>query len=62
VVTVAPADAAREYTVEAGDTLSHIALKYYGNQFRWDKIYEANKPAMENPNYIYVGQRLLIPS
>ena len=62
VVTVAPADAAREYTVEAGDTLSHIALKYYGNQFRWDKIYEANKPAMKNPNYIYVGQRLLIPS
>ena len=62
VVTHAPLDAAREYTVAAGDTLSHIALKYYGNQFRWDKIYEANKPAMKNPNYIYVGQRLLIPS
>jgi nucleoid-associated protein YgaU len=61
VVTHAPSDAAREYTVEAGDTLSHIALKYYGDQFRWNKIYEANKPTMKNPDYIYVGQKLLIP-
>jgi NitT/TauT family transport system substrate-binding protein len=61
VVTHAPSDAAREYTVEAGDTLSHIALKYYGDQFRWNKIYEANKPTMKNPDFIYVGQKLLIP-
>jgi len=61
VVTHAPLDAAREYTVAAGDTLSHIALKYYGDQFRWNKIYEANKPTMKNPDYIYVGQKLLIP-
>ena len=61
VVTHAPLDAAREYTVAAGDTLSHIALRYYGDQFRWNKIYEANKPTMKNPDYIYVGQKLLIP-
>lgn len=53
---------AREYIVEAGDTLSHIALKYYGNQFRWDKIFEANKMKMRNPDYIFVGQKLIIPS
>ncbi|MGH7796845.1 MAG: ABC transporter substrate-binding protein [Candidatus Binatia bacterium] len=61
VVTLAPAGTAHEYTVEAGDTLSHIALKHYGNP-KWDKIYEANKPKMKNPDYIYVGQKLLIPS
>jgi nucleoid-associated protein YgaU len=48
--------------VATGDTLSHIALKYYGNRFTWEKIYEANKSVMKNPNYIYVGQRIIIPA
>jgi NitT/TauT family transport system substrate-binding protein len=58
---LAPAETEREYVVEAGDTLTHIALKYYGNP-RWNKIYEANKTKMNNPDYIYVGQKLIIPS
>jgi nucleoid-associated protein YgaU len=58
----APADGSREYTVEVGDTLSHLALKYYGDPRKWDKIYEANKQTMKNPNYIYVGQKIVIPS
>jgi NitT/TauT family transport system substrate-binding protein len=49
------------YTVVAGDTLSYLALKYYGDQHQWEKIYEANKPTMKNPNFLYVGQRILIP-
>jgi nucleoid-associated protein YgaU len=48
--------------VSPGDTLSHIALKYYGSQHNWPRIYEANKSTMTNPNYIYVGQRIIIPS
>jgi NitT/TauT family transport system substrate-binding protein len=62
--SVGPAfsDSSREYVVATGDTLSHIALKYYGNRFAWEKIYEANKAMMKNPNYIYIGQRLIIPS
>ena len=51
-----------EYIVEAGDTLSHIALKYYGNRRQWEKIYQANKATMKNPDYIYVGQKIIIPS
>lgn len=62
VATLTAADTAREYIVATGDTLSHIALKYYGNRFTWEKIYEANKPIMKNPNYIYVGQRIIIPA
>jgi len=60
-VNVVPAGGAQEYTVEPGDTLSHIARKYYGNHHQWNKIYQANKSSMKNPDYIYVGQRIIIP-
>jgi ABC-type nitrate/sulfonate/bicarbonate transport system substrate-binding protein/LysM repeat protein len=59
---LAPAAGSREYTVEPGDTLSYIARKYYGSHLKWDKIYQANKPIMKNPDYIYVGQIIIIPS
>jgi hypothetical protein len=51
-----------QYTVEAGDTLSGLARKYYGDALRWDKIYRANQQTMKNPNYIYIGQKIVIPS
>jgi LysM repeat protein len=50
-----------QYTVAAGDTLSYLALKYYGDQYQWEKIYEANKPAMNSPHSLYVGQKISIP-
>jgi ABC-type nitrate/sulfonate/bicarbonate transport system substrate-binding protein/LysM repeat protein len=56
------ADVAMEYTVEAGDTLSGLARKYYGDGLKWEKIFAANKQTMKNPNYIYIGQRITIPS
>jgi NitT/TauT family transport system substrate-binding protein len=52
---------AGQYTVVAGDTLSYLALKYYGDQYKWEKIYEANRATMKNPNSLYIGQRILIP-
>jgi ABC-type nitrate/sulfonate/bicarbonate transport system substrate-binding protein len=51
-----------QYTVEAGDTLSSLARKYYGDALRWDRIYQANRQTMKNPNYIYIGQKIVIPS
>ena len=59
--TPASAPESGQYTVVAGDSLSYLALKYYGDQHQWEKIYEANKPTMKNPNFLYVGQRILIP-
>ena len=49
------------YTVESGDTLSAIALHYYGSAGRssYMKIAEAND--LDDPNKIYVGQKLKIP-
>lgn len=54
--------ASTEYTVKAGDTLSHLALEYYGNARKWRQIYEANKETMPNPNYIYIGQKIVVPA
>ena len=61
VNTNVPLDGAREYTVEPGDTLSNIARKYYGTQVKWEKIFHANQPVLKNPDYIYVGQKIIIP-
>jgi NitT/TauT family transport system substrate-binding protein len=51
----------QEYTVKAGDTLSRIAQKYYGDVFKWNRIYEANKQTLKTPDFIFIGQKLLIP-
>jgi len=52
----------QQYTVNAGDTLSHLALRFYGSPHKWPKIYEANAKTLKNPHYIYIGQELLIPA
>ncbi len=48
------------YTVLSGDTLSKIAMKYYGNASMWRKIYEDNRDVIVNPNRIRAGQRIKI--
>lgn len=50
------------YIVTAGDTLWQIAAKYYGSGSEWKLLYEANQDSIKNPNRIYVGQVLVIPS
>lgn len=56
-----PADAAQMYTVQAGDTLSAIAERFYGDANRYNEIFEANRPMLSDPNLIYPGQVLRIP-
>lgn len=52
----------RIYTVQAGDYLSKISRKFYGNANKWTTIYNANKKVIgKNPNLIYPGQKLIIP-
>ncbi len=51
------------HEVVSGDTLSAIALKYYGNAALWPKIYEANKRVIgDDPGKIFPGQKLDIPA
>jgi len=49
------------YVVVAGDTLSKIAKKYYGDATKYMKIFEANKDQLKDPDKINVGQKLRIP-
>ena len=54
-----------EHTVTAEDTLSHIALKFYGKATPpyYKLIYEANKDIIgDNMNVIVPGQVLQIPA
>jgi len=48
--------------VQKGDTLSKIAKRAYGNHADYKKIFAANPEIIENPNQIFIGQRLRIPS
>ncbi len=65
-IDVAPAPTAKTgtatettYTVQKGDSLSKIAKNYPG--LTWQKIYEANKDQIKNPDLIHPGQKLNIP-
>ncbi len=55
------APAQKIHKVVAGDTLSKIAKKYYGNANDYMKIFNANKNILKDPNKIDVGQELIIP-
>lgn len=51
-----------KYTVVAGDNLSKISRKMYGDASKWKKIYDANKAVIgKNPNIIFPGQIYSIP-
>jgi hypothetical protein len=47
------------YEIVPGDNLSKIAKRYPG--MTWQKIYEANKDIIKNPDKIYPGQKIKIP-
>ncbi len=51
----------KSYSVKAGDTLSMIAKKVYGDAAKYNDIYEANKDILASADDIKVGQTLKIP-
>jgi nucleoid-associated protein YgaU len=55
-------EGSQQYIVKAGDTLSKLAAHFYNSSFKWEQIYEANKDVLKNPNYIYIGMKLVIPA
>jgi nucleoid-associated protein YgaU len=49
------------YTVQSGDTLSGISSKVYNTSRHYQKIYEANKDVIADPNTLQVGSKLVMP-
>lgn len=52
---------ARTHTVQRGDTLFSIAVKYYGTRSAWEKIYAVNRASLPNKDQLKIGQQLVIP-
>ena len=61
ISVVKPAPESIFHEVKKGDTLGKIAAKYYGDAKKYNKIFNANKPMLKDPNKIYPGQKLRIP-
>jgi LysM repeat protein len=50
------------YKVKSGDTLSGIAQQYYHKAADWQWLYHENDKTISDPNLIYPGQTLFVPS
>jgi LysM repeat protein len=51
----------RTYKVQPGDSLSKIAKQFYGDANQYNRIFDANRSKLDNPDKIQVGQELVIP-
>jgi nucleoid-associated protein YgaU len=51
----------RFYTVNSGDSLDAIAIKFYGDASYYNVIFDANRAILSSPDRIRTGQRLVIP-
>jgi nucleoid-associated protein YgaU len=58
----AASSAEQHYTVVAGDTLSAISKKFYGDAKQYQKIFNANRDILTDPDHIKPGQSLKIPA
>ncbi|SIQ36930.1 LysM peptidoglycan-binding domain-containing protein [Solilutibacter tolerans] len=51
----------QSYTVQSGDSLSKIAKQVYGDASQWQRIFEANRDQIDDPDKIFPGQTFKIP-
>ncbi len=49
------------HKIVANDNLYNLAKKYYNDESKWIRIYEANKNKIPDPHSLKIGQELLIP-
>ncbi|MDP2939017.1 MAG: LysM peptidoglycan-binding domain-containing protein [Candidatus Omnitrophota bacterium] len=57
----APKETLTPYTVKKDDTLQKISKQFYGTVKKWNKIYQANKNKIKDPNRIRSGITINIP-
>lgn len=51
----------RTYTVQKGDTLWGISERFYGSGNEWNRIHQANRDLIQDPDLIQPGWELTIP-
>jgi nucleoid-associated protein YgaU len=51
----------RVYTVVQGDTLYGISVKVFGSPRHYERIYEANREKISDPNTLQIGLKLALP-
>jgi nucleoid-associated protein YgaU len=63
-IKVANTDYYTKHTVVKGDSLSKMAIHYYGkeNLMKYKEIFDANHDQLNDPDEIEVGQVLTIPN
>lgn len=54
--------AARDYTVQKGDTLSTIASKKLGSKSKWKQIADANRDRLNDPHNLVPGTVIRLPN
>ena len=54
-------DESSNYAVAAGDTLATIAKRFYGDANAWQRIFDANRDQLTDPDRVRHGQMLKIP-
>jgi nucleoid-associated protein YgaU len=52
---------AKIHIVRKGENLSMISKQYYGSAAKWQKILDANRSIVKNPNTLSPGTKLTIP-
>jgi nucleoid-associated protein YgaU len=50
------------YSVRPGDTLSAIALRFYGDAAEWKVILQANRSRLRRPSDLRAGMRIVVPA
>ncbi len=51
----------RNHVVQQGDSLYTLAVKYYGDGAKWNKIFDANRKILKDQKSLKIGQELVIP-
>ena len=50
----------KTYVLQEGESLWDVAVKFYGDGYRYTEIIDANK--LETPDYVPPGTKLIIPN